>query len=230
MQTAFNFGAREDMEWIRGQLRLRFGSVRAFTALTPVGQLVKSSISGRTRDEISTAAFHRLVGIYPEWGDIARATPSDLEAVIRDVTYPEDKARHLRAALRDIAACRPDFDLMFLGGLGVERALAWLELLPGVGPKVAASTLNFSTLHMPAFVVDTHILRILCRFGFIGDNANSRTAYTVTMEILYDWSAADLIELHVLMKRLGQNICGADRAYCRDCPIGRRCQGAAARL
>ena len=42
------------------------------------------------------------------------------------------------------------------------------------------------------------------------------------------WSAAELAELHILMKRLGQTICRHDRARCFDCPIRRRCKAVAA--
>ncbi len=223
MQIALSFGADQDIEWLRDQLKSRFGHPGPILVRTPIGQLVKSSISGRTRDAISLSAYHRLIGAYPDWSDIACATMADIEALIGDVTFPDVKARYVRDALRAIATSRPDFDLAFLGAQSVTRALAWLERLPGVGRKVSASTLNFSTLRMPAFVVDTHILRVLRRFGFVRSRADIRTAYDVTMALLHEWSAADLAELHILMKRLGQTICRADRTYCANCPINRRC-------
>lgn len=225
MQMAFSFGAAEDMEWVRDRLRACFGP-QPISVRTPIGQLVKSMISGRTRDQVSLSAYRRLVRAYPDWSAIALAPAAEVEAAIRDVTFADAKARHLGGALSAVAASRPDFDLTFLGGLGVERALAWLERLPGVGRKISASTLNFSTLRMPAFVVDTHVLRILCRFGFVRGKADTRTAYDLTMEISPGWSAADLAELHVLMKRLGQTVCHADCADCRNCPISRRCRDA----
>lgn len=230
MQMAFSFWAAQDMEWVRDRLRRCFGRPEPILDRTPVGQLVKSLISSRTRDKVSLGAYERLVEIYPEWSGVAQATTADIERVIGDVTFPDVKARHLGDALDAIAVHRPDFDLTFLGKLGVVRALAWLERLPGVGRKVSASTLNFSTLRMPAFVVDTHILRILRRFGLVRSKADTRTAYDLTMAVLPDWSAADLAELHVLMKRLGQSLCCADRADCRSCPISQRCQTAAARF
>lgn len=230
MQMTFSFWATEDMEWMRDRLRLCFGRPRPVRVRAPVGQLVKSLISSRTRDEVSLGAYQRLVEAYPEWSGIAQAPTADVEGIIGDVTFPDVKARHLGDALAAIAVYRPDFDLTFLGSLGVVQALAWLERLPGVGRKVSASTLNFSTLYMPAFVVDTHILRILRRFGFVRGTADTRTAYDLTMAALPDWSADDLAELHVLIKRLGQTICCADRANCRSCPISRRCQAAAARF
>ena len=228
MQLTFGLGAADDIEWVRDRLKSRFGCSGAIPVRTPVGQLVKSSISGRTRDEVSLGAYHRLVGAYPDWSDIARATTADIEAVIGDVTFPDVKARHLREALRAIAACRPDFSLAFLGARSVARALEWLERLPGVGRKVSASTLNFSTLRRPAFVIDTHVLRILRRFGFVRSKAGTRAAYDVTMAMVCHWNAADLAELHVVMKHLGQTICRADRARCHDCPISERCQASTA--
>lgn len=228
MQMALSFGAAQDFEWVRDQLRSRFGHHGPIRVRTPIGQLVKSSISARTRDDVSLGAYHRLIDAFPDWSDLACASTAEIEAVIGDVTFPDVKARYLRDALRTIAACRPDFDLAFLGVQSVTEALEWLERLPGVGRKVSASTLNFSTLRMPAFVLDVHILRILRRFGIVRSKADTRTAYDVTMAMLHEWSAADLAELHILMKRLGQTTCRADRAWCADCPISQRCRASTA--
>lgn len=227
MQMVFDFGAVADMARVRDQLRCVFGRPDRGSARAPIGQLVKSLISNRTLDEVSLAAYQRLVETYPEWSALAAASTSDVEALISDVTFPDVKARHLGDALRVIEACYPDFDLDFLGRLSVAEALAWLERLPGVGRKVSASTLNFSTLDMPAFVVDTHVLRVLGRYGFVQNTADTRTAYDVVMAASLRWSPAELAELHILMKRLGQTICRHSRARCPDCPIRRRCKAAA---
>ena len=227
MQMTLGLGATQDIEWVRDQLRSRYRAV-PIRVRTPIGQLVKSSISSRTRDEVSLGAYRRLIGKYPDWADIARASVMDIEAVIGDVTFPDVKARYIRDALRAIEACHPDFDISFLSTLSVPAALEWLERLPGVGRKVSASTLNFSTLRMPAFVIDTHVLRILRRFGFVRGRADTRTAYDGVMAMANDWSAADLAEFHIMMKRLGQEICRADCACCRECPISQRCRASSA--
>lgn len=221
---AFDFGAVEDLTWIRAQLSARFGCPVPTVKRTPIDQLVKSLISGRTRDEISLRAHQHLIEKFSGWSCVAAAAPEDIERVIRDVTFADVKARHLRDALSHIAKSRPDFDLGFLGRLTVPSALNWLERLPGVGRKVAASTLNFSTLNMPSFVIDTHVLRILQRFGFVRSNADTPIAYDRVMEMADGWSAANLMEIHISMKHLGQRICCAHRAYCSRCPISRRCQ------
>jgi len=227
MQRTFGFGAVEDAAWVNARLKAWFGVVPSIQFRAPIDQLVKSSISGRTRDEVSRAAHLRLLDAFPAWADAACARVADIEAVIGDVTFPDVKARRLRQTLRTIAAQCPDFDLTFLSRFGVAEALAWLERLPGVGRKVSASTLNFSTLRMPAFVVDTHVLRVLQRFGFVRTGADTPSAYDRMMESLDGWSAAELAEFHVRMKGLGQAVCRADHAGCRRCVLNKGCRGAA---
>ncbi|ATE65274.1 endonuclease III domain-containing protein [Rhizorhabdus dicambivorans] len=223
MQMGFGFGALDDIRWVRSQLDTHFGSPGAIYRRSPVGQLVKSSISSRTQDSVSLAAYGRLIETFPSWAELAAASADQVESAIADVTFPDVKARHLLDALRMIAADHPDFDLGFLADMNIAHAKAWLEHLPGVGPKVAASALNFSTLAMPAFVVDTHILRILRRYGFIRGKADIAVAYDTIMEMA-PWEADDLAELHMLMKRLGQTICRADHPDCRICPLRRKCK------
>lgn len=229
MQIAFDFGVGDDIEWLRDLLKLRFGEPGQFLVRPPTAQLVKSMISGRTRDATSLAAFERLIRTYAGWSEIAHAAPADIEAIIADVTFADVKARHLRQTLCSIAEHQADFSLEFLGAYPVEPALEWLERLPGVGRKVSASTLNFSTLMMPAFVVDTHVLRVLQRFGLVHREADTQNAYEVIMTALCRWTARALAELHILIKHLGQNICRADRPHCRSCPLSRRCRLVAVR-
>ncbi len=226
MQMGFDLGTGDDVALMRDQITGQFGSCLPVLRLEPMAQLVNSLISSRTRDAVSSAAFERLICAYPQWPDLAAATVDDVQRTIADVTFPDVKARHLGETLRRIAVCHPDFDLSFLSSLSVTDALRWLEQLPGVGRKVSTSTLNFSTLCLPAFVIDTHILRVLRRFGFVSPNAETRIAYETMMTAMADWRATDLLELHVLLKRLGQTICRSNQAFCRRCPVSRNCKAA----
>jgi len=220
MQAAFDFGGGEDIARIRRELARALGRPdRATERLDPVSQLARSLIGSRTRDPVSRAAFERLRHRYPGWAGLIIAAPRDVEAVIEQVTFADLKARYLGETLRTLVAERGAFDLDFLGGWPVAPALAWLEHFPGVGTKVAAATLNFSTLDKAAFVVDTHVLRVLRRFGFIGERADTWKAYTAVMAATPGWTATDLAELHALLKRLGQVICKAEYPACRFCPL-----------
>lgn len=224
MQTAFDFGTPTEITHMRDQLRSALGPAEVICKRDACGQMIKSLISSRTRDEVSLAAYERLIGAYSCLSDLAAAPVEEIETLIADVTHAHDKAVYLKETLRIIAARHPDFDLGFLGHWPVDEALVWLERLPGVGPKVSASTLNFSTLRMPAFVVDTHVLRILRRFGIIGSKTETETARDTVMAAEERWDAADLAEFHVLLKRLGQTVCQAGRPSCRVCPLRARCR------
>lgn len=231
MQFAFDFGAPIDISLMREGLRSAFAGYRPHNIREPIGQLVKSMISSRTKDEVSLRSYQKLITCYPRWDDLAAAPVAGIERAIVEVTHAKDKASHVKEALGLIAGEHPDYDLSFLKKFSVPEAVAWLRALPGVGPKVAASTLNFSTLAMPAFVVDAHVLRVLSRFGVVGPRADIATAYDVVMAAVPDWSAFELSEFHVLTKRLGQVFCRFDNPLCLECPVRRHCRfaGSAAR-
>jgi len=231
MQFAFDFGAPTDISLMREGLRSAFAGYRPHNIREPIGQLVKSMISSRTKDEVSLRSYQKLIGIYPRWDELAAAPVAGIEGAISDVTHAKDKASHVKEALRLIARDHPDFDLSFLKELSVPEAVAWLRALPGVGPKVAASTLNFSTLAMPAFVVDTHVLRVLKCYGVVGPRADIAAAHDVVMAAMPDWTAFEFSEFHVLVKRLGQVFCRFDDPNCLECPVRQYCRfaGSAAR-
>jgi endonuclease-3 len=160
MQESFGFFADEIGRW-RQPLTHRFGTLADVPRRRPLGQLVKSMISSRTRDAVSLRAYQRLGQRWRRAAELAKAAPPVIERTIFDVTFAEKKAVYLPAALGMIEQDRPDFTLDFLAGLEVEEALAWLERLPGVGRKVATAALNASTLRRPVFIVDSHVHRVL---------------------------------------------------------------------
>jgi protein ImuA len=84
--------------------------------------------------------------------------------------------------------------------------------------------LNFSSLRARAFVVDTHVLRILRRFGFVGLRADAKAAYNAVMAAADGLDADDLFELHWQMRGLGQTICTPAKASCSACPLSDICQ------
>ena len=222
VQALFDFAAADLLGWHARLLRWR-GDPLPVARRTPTGQLVKSIISARTRDAVSTAAYDALAARYPDWGMLAAAPVAEVRRTIAEVTYPEDKADYLTAALREIGRERPDHRLEFLGALPLRHALAWLERLPGVARKVAASTLNSSTLARPVFIVDTHVLRVLRRLRFVRGSADYREASEAVTAALPDWPGDDFLRLHILTKRLGQTICRWDVPECARCPLADDC-------
>lgn len=209
---------------IQRRLLACLGRPGPFRPLDPVSQLVMGIIGGRTLGADSLRAFKGLLVGFPSWEALRDGPGPAVEAAIRPVTYGEAKARHLQRALRLVTALRGRLDLDFLGDWPVEPALAWLERLPGVGRKVSAATLNFSTLRRPALVIDTHHLRVVARLRLVGPHATIATAYDhIVPRLPRSWDAADLDDHHQLLKRLGQRHCHAQAPSCGACPLRDLC-------
>ncbi len=100
---------------------------------------------------------------------------------LKPVTYAERKATQLRNALRMIEERRGSLVLNFLADWPVDDAQDWLRTLPGVGPKVSAAVLNFSTLRQRVLVVDCHHFRVAKRLGLLRPNAPFAAAQRILM-------------------------------------------------
>jgi endonuclease-3 len=224
MQSTLDFGATRDLGEARDRLLGFFGPLEPPPRRRPIEQLVKSLISNRTYDHVSLRAYERLT-VEADWGELASTPEAELKARIFDVEFADRKATHLKATLGILTQVKPDFDLEFLGGEPMTAAFAWLERLPGVGRKVAASVLNFSTLQRPALVIDSHLKRVLSRLGFVDIRADAVRMYDATMQAANGWTARELTDLHVWLKRLGQQHCRPRHSDCPGCPLRRSCSG-----
>jgi endonuclease-3 len=215
--------SRDLIDQWHGILAAPLGHLPHIQRRTPIGQMIKSSISSRTRDAVSLAAFHGLKARFGSAAGIAHAEVKDVEHEIAAVTFADVKARRLIEALRQVEARHPDFRLDHLATFTIPDALGELEQLPGVGRKTAASVLNFSTLRRPVLVVDTHVARVLARLGLTSDAV--RVSESVTQAMSH-WHADRFVSFHVQLKHLGQTICRWDRPNCRRCPLSSACRTA----
>lgn len=221
----FDFDSGEFASW-RALLGLRFGRLIDPPRRKPVGQLVRSMIGGRTRDEVALRAYRRLGRRWPRAADLALAAPRAVEQAIFDVTFADAKARHLPEALGMIGADFPGFALERLATMPVEEARTLLERYPGVGQKAAASTLNASTLRRPIFIVDSHVHRVMTRLGIISPKASPRFASELVTASGQALGADGLLELFAQMKMLGQELCRYEAPACTVCPLAPRCRTA----
>jgi len=218
-------GRTEALSTIHQRLTDHFvGFPPRYVILDPVSQLVMSMLGGQTYSHVSKAAHADLVTNYRDWSNVRDAPVSDIEYIIRNVTYAEIKAPRLVQALALISDESGCPSLGHLEALSVEASHDWLERLPGVGPKTAAAVLNTSRLRKRSLVIDTHHLRILERLQFIRPNTSFAQAYSLVMPLLpNDWSASIVDVHHMVFKKLGQLICRVHIAHCEDCPLNQLC-------
>lgn len=192
-----------------------------FHHLDPVSELISLLLSHRTRNADSGRAFHALRDRYADWAALRDAPTAEVEALIKDVTWPEQKAPRIQEALRVITTRRKgDLNLDFLARLPVTEARAWLESIPGVGPKTSAGVMLFSTLRRPALPVDSHHHRVAQRVGMIAPSLAVGDAHAVLEEQLPEgFTAQDFYDNHEVMMFHGQRCCFYQAPACGRCPL-----------
>lgn len=191
-----------------------------FHALDPLSELVSSLLSHRTRNADSGAAFKALRARYPDWRAVLDASTADVQAAIARVTWPEQKAPRIQSILRAIQAERGELSLDFLADLPVDEARAWLERLPGVGPKTSAAVLSFSLLRRPALPVDSHHHRVAARTGLIPAGMAVGPSHAVlAAQLPPDWDAQQVYDNHEVLMLHGQKCCYWRNPACGRCPL-----------
>ncbi len=192
-----------------------------FHALDPLSELVSSLLSHRTKNADSGRAFRTLRARFPDWAGVRDAPTAAIEEAVGACTWPEQKAPRVQAVLRRISELQDgEMSLDFLGALTVPEARAWLEQLPGVGPKTSAATLLFSRLRMPALPVDSHHHRVASRLGLIPSNVPVGPSHALLeAQLPPDWSAQQVYDNHEALMLHGQRCCFHHNPACERCPV-----------
>lgn len=191
-----------------------------FHALDPVSELVSSLLSHRTRNADSGQAFKALRARYPTWEAVRDAPAENVQETIAGVTWPEQKAPRIQAVLRAISERCGALSLGFLGDMPVAEARAWLESIPGIGPKTSAAVLSFSVLRKPALPVDSHHHRVARRTGLIPASMDVGPSHAALAALLPpDWDAQAVYDHHEVFMLHGQRCCFFRNPACRRCVL-----------
>lgn len=196
-----------------------------FSDRDPLSELVSALLSHRTRNADSHRAFQQLRQRFANWADVCDAPLSEIEQLIAPCTWPDQKAPRLQQVLRLVgdrceARGQVAWSIDFLGELPVSEARAWLESLPGVGPKTSAAVLSFSSLRQRALPVDSHHHRVAMRLGLLPAKTAVAAAHARLETLLpSDWSAQQVYDHHEVMMLHGQRCCAYQAPACDRCPV-----------
>jgi endonuclease-3 len=185
----------------------------------PLSELIGAILSQNTSDVNSHRAFDSLISTFGSWDAVAEAGIDDIATAIACGGLSKIKAPRIKAILGEILNDHGSLDLGFIDKLPLPEARAWLQALPGVGPKTASCVLLFS-LGRPALPVDTHVYRVSRRLGLIHSGVSPARAHQLLEEMV---PAEAIYQFHLNMLAHGRGVCRAQRPRCHECVFGEGC-------
>ena len=181
--------------------------------------LVQTILSQNTNDQNRDRAYQRLKNQFPRWEDILNGKGRVVVEALRPGGLARQKAKRIMDILQWLRKREGKVSLTFLKRMGEEEIKKSLGELKGIGPKTVHCLLLFG-LGREAFPVDTHILRVGKRLGFIPQEIDAEKAH-VWMGPLVPQGKA--LSLHINLIRHGRFICIAKRPRCSGCFLQNEC-------
>jgi endonuclease III len=204
---------------VQRRLRAHQGAFVPKPRLPVLDELVATVLSQHTSDTNSERAFAQLKDRFPTWEQVAEAPAGEVADAIRCGGIADQKARRIQAILAAISEREGRIDLSRLDDLDDAAAEAYLESLPGVGPKTAACVLAFA-MGREAFPVDTHVHRVATRLGWIPAKTTADRAYRLLAPLVPPGIRYDL---HLALITHGRTVCRAQRPRCDACVVRDLC-------
>ncbi len=187
----------------------------------PMHELIGTILSHRTTFANERVAYQTMRERFPTWEAVRDAPLDQLIDAIKTANYPEIKAPYIQNVLTLLIAERGEANINFLWDLSTEEAMAWLNRLPGVGPKTSTLLLLFS-FHKPVLPVDTHVHRVTQRLGLIGPKVSAEKAHTLLLSYLPQ-DAGVLYNFHKHFFWHGQRVCFWYNPNCAGCVLNDMC-------
>lgn len=177
---------------------------------TPFEQLVACLISVRTRDETTVPVVRRLFSVARAPGDVAKLSVRQIDELIQGSTFREAKAGRIREIARRVAQ-------EYGGTLPCDEAV--LLSFSGVGPKCAHLVLGIAC-GMPAISVDSHVHRVVNRWGLVSEPTPEKTM----VALQHTLPERFWIDLNRLLVPFGKHICTSALPKCSACPVSEMCR------
>lgn len=177
---------------------------------TPFELLVATVLSAQCTDERVNKVTEKLFKKYITIEDYLKVPQEELERDIFSTGFFKSKASKIRETARIL--------LEQYNGK-IPGTMEELTKLPGVGRKTA-NVLLANLFNVPGIVVDTHVIRLSNRLGFV-DTDNPEKIEFALYEIVpkNKW-----ITLTYVFIEHGRKICNARNPKCEQCAIQQYCK------
>ena len=190
-------------EMPRVTTELEFGS--AFQLL--VATLLSAQCTDKRINMVTPALFAR----YPDARSMAAATVDEVYELIRSVSYPNAKAKHLVEMSCQLVE-------RFNGE--VPESAADLTSLAGVGRKTA-NVIRAVWFGKATMAVDTNVYRVSHRMGLVPATADSPRK--VEDYLMANIPEADIPNAHHWLLLHGRYICKSAKPLCEQCFFNEHC-------
>lgn len=210
---------REEVKEITLLLEKRYGIPQKEGRVDPLDLLIRTILSQNTNDLNRDRAYQRLKTRFPHWEDVLRAKTEAVISAIRPGGLAEQKAKRIREILRWIKKREGKLSLIFLKKMDSEGIKKIIGSLKGVGPKTVHCLLLFG-LGREAFPVDTHVLRVGKRLGFIPERMSAEEAHQWMIPLVPPKKS---LSLHLNLIQFGRQVCQAKNPQCGICFLSREC-------
>jgi endonuclease-3 len=178
---------------------------------SPFQLLVAVVLSAQCTDKRVNMTTPALFARYPAIKDLANAEYETLFDIIKSISYPGNKTRHLIGMAK-----------MLQEKFNGEIPLSVDELiqLPGVGRKTA-NVITSVVDKQPNMAVDTHVFRVAARIGL---TRNAKTPLAAEKQLV-KYLPVDLIYIaHHWLILHGRYICVARNPKCPECGLKPACK------
>ena len=177
---------------------------------SPFQLLVAVILSAQCTDKRVNLTTPALFAAYPNPQTLAAAEFDDVLALVRSISYPNSKARHLIGMAQKLLS---DF------GGQVPSGIDELMSLPGVGRKTA-NVVASVTWGEPVIAVDTHVFRVARRLGL----SRGTTPRAVELDLERHIPEELRPIAHHWLILHGRYICTAQKPKCAGCPLAHWCK------
>ena len=178
---------------------------------SPYQLLVAVILSAQCTDKRVNMTTPAIFERYPDPQALSKAGFDELFPLIKSISYPNNKTRHLIGMAR-----------MLVDKFNGEVPLTVDELveLPGVGRKTA-NVITSVVDNQPNMAVDTHVFRVSARIGL---TVNATTPLAAEKQLI-QYIPRDLVHVaHHWLILLGRYICVARNPKCRECGLQQACK------
>ena len=177
----------------------------------PYQLLVVVILSAQCTDKRVNMTTPEFFKVYPTPQKLALTTPENVFPLIRSISFPNNKAKHLVGMAKK---------LMDEFGGKVPSDLGELQSIPGVGRKTANVILSV-VFNKPAMAVDTHVFRVSERIGL---TTGAKNPLQTELQLVKNIPEEKISIFHHWLILHGRYVCTARNPHCLECGLNSFCK------